>query len=133
MAEGNASPVGEDRNAWLRRWESQNQPLWKALTPEEYEAIAAHVRGQERRSAHFTQAGWTPGGRRENLTPRRKDANRQRLNRKITKVTKTEFQSLIIREVCRDQSTVGSTFPPLPPLSPVKNFSAALDFGVTAS
>jgi hypothetical protein len=34
MAEGNASPVGEDRNAWLRRWERQNQPLWKALTPE---------------------------------------------------------------------------------------------------
>jgi hypothetical protein len=45
MAEGNASPVGEDRNAWLRRWERQNQPLWKALTPEEYEAISAHVRG----------------------------------------------------------------------------------------
>ena len=45
MAEGNASPVGEDRNAWLRPWERQNQPLWKALTPEEYEAIAAHVRG----------------------------------------------------------------------------------------
>ncbi len=45
MAEGNASPVGEDRNAWLRRWERQNQPLWKALTPEEYGAIAAHVRG----------------------------------------------------------------------------------------
>jgi len=28
----NASPDGEDRDAWLRRWERQNQPLWTALT-----------------------------------------------------------------------------------------------------
>jgi SAM-dependent methyltransferase len=40
----NASPDGEDRDAWLRRWERQNQPLWTALTTEEYEAMRAHVR-----------------------------------------------------------------------------------------
>ena len=40
----NASPDGEDRDAWLRRWVRQNQPLWTALTTEEYEAMRAHVR-----------------------------------------------------------------------------------------
>jgi len=29
----NASPDAEDRDAWLLRWERQNQPLWPALTP----------------------------------------------------------------------------------------------------
>ena len=43
----NASPDGEDRDAWLRRWERQNQPLWTALTVEEYEAMAAHVRAND--------------------------------------------------------------------------------------
>jgi len=39
----NASPDGEDRDTWLLRWRRQNQPLWTALTPQEYEAMAAHV------------------------------------------------------------------------------------------
>jgi SAM-dependent methyltransferase len=39
----NASPDGEDRDTWLLRWRRQNQPLWTALTPEEYEAMRAHV------------------------------------------------------------------------------------------
>jgi ubiquinone/menaquinone biosynthesis C-methylase UbiE len=43
----NASPDGEDRDAWLRRWERENQPLWTALTPEEYEAMRAHVRAND--------------------------------------------------------------------------------------
>ena len=38
-----ASPDAEDRDAWLLRWERQNQRLWTALTPEEYEAMTAHV------------------------------------------------------------------------------------------
>ena len=38
-----ASPDGEDREAWLSRWEHQNRPLWTALTPEEFEAMRAHV------------------------------------------------------------------------------------------
>jgi hypothetical protein len=33
----NASPDPEDRETYLLRWERQNQPLWTALTPEEYE------------------------------------------------------------------------------------------------
>jgi hypothetical protein len=37
-----ASPDGEDRTAWLRRHDSQ-KPFWTALTPEEWNAITAHV------------------------------------------------------------------------------------------
>ncbi len=37
----NAGPDGEDRGARLLRWERQNRPLWTALKPEEYEAMAA--------------------------------------------------------------------------------------------
>jgi SAM-dependent methyltransferase len=43
----NASPDAEDRDAWLRRWERQSQPLWPDLTPEEYEAMRAHVRAND--------------------------------------------------------------------------------------
>jgi SAM-dependent methyltransferase len=43
----NASPDREDRDAWLLRWERQNQPLWTALTSEEYEAMRAHVRAND--------------------------------------------------------------------------------------
>jgi SAM-dependent methyltransferase len=43
----NASRDTEDRDAWLLRWERQNQPLWAALTPEEYEAMRAHVRAND--------------------------------------------------------------------------------------
>jgi SAM-dependent methyltransferase len=43
----NASPDAEDRDAYLLRWEHQNQPLWTALTPEEYEAMRAHVRAYD--------------------------------------------------------------------------------------
>jgi SAM-dependent methyltransferase len=41
----NASPDGEDRDTWLLRWRRQNQPLW--TTPEEYEAMAAHVHAND--------------------------------------------------------------------------------------
>jgi SAM-dependent methyltransferase len=37
-----ASPDGEDRDAWLCRWDRQ-KPSWPALTLEEWEAITAHV------------------------------------------------------------------------------------------
>ena len=37
-----ASPDGEDRAAWLRRWDRQ-KPSWTALTLEEWDAITAHV------------------------------------------------------------------------------------------
>lgn len=42
----NAFPDGEDRDTWLLRF-SQNQPLWTALTPEEYEAMAAHAHAND--------------------------------------------------------------------------------------
>jgi hypothetical protein len=38
----NASPEGEDRDAWLRRWDDQ-KPWWTALAPEEWDAGVAHV------------------------------------------------------------------------------------------
>lgn len=37
-----ASPDGEDRATWLRRWDRQ-KPSWTALTLEEWDAITAHV------------------------------------------------------------------------------------------
>jgi ubiquinone/menaquinone biosynthesis C-methylase UbiE len=42
----NASPDGEDRDAWLRRWDDQ-EPWWTALTPEEWDAITAHVHAND--------------------------------------------------------------------------------------
>jgi hypothetical protein len=33
----NASPDGEDRDDWLRRWDDQ-KPWWTALAPEEWDA-----------------------------------------------------------------------------------------------
>jgi cyclopropane fatty-acyl-phospholipid synthase-like methyltransferase len=42
-----ASPDAEDRDAWLRRWDWQNHPLWTALMPAEWEAIRAHVRAND--------------------------------------------------------------------------------------
>jgi len=42
----NASPDGEDRDAWLGRWDRQ-QPSWTALTPEEWDTMAAHVRAAD--------------------------------------------------------------------------------------
>jgi hypothetical protein len=38
----NTSPDGEDRDAWLRRWDRQWQ-FWPMFTPEEWDAITAHV------------------------------------------------------------------------------------------
>ena len=38
----NASPDGEERDAWLRRWDNQ-KPCWTALAPEEWDAGRAHV------------------------------------------------------------------------------------------
>jgi SAM-dependent methyltransferase len=43
----NASPDPEDRETYLLRWERQNQPLWTALTPEEYEEMRDHVRAYD--------------------------------------------------------------------------------------
>jgi SAM-dependent methyltransferase len=37
-----ASPDGEDRDAWLRRWDLQ-EPSWTAFTAEEWDAVTAHV------------------------------------------------------------------------------------------
>jgi hypothetical protein len=37
-----ASPDGEDRDAWLRRWDRQKSS-WTAFTPEEWDAITDHV------------------------------------------------------------------------------------------
>ena len=34
---------GEDRPAWLDRFERVNQPLWSVLTPEEWDQIRHHV------------------------------------------------------------------------------------------
>jgi ubiquinone/menaquinone biosynthesis C-methylase UbiE len=42
-----ASPDDEDRSAWLRRYERLNQPLWTALTPEEWDAVMTHVRAND--------------------------------------------------------------------------------------
>jgi SAM-dependent methyltransferase len=36
------SPDGEDRDSWLRRWDDQ-QPLWTAYLPHEWETMTAHV------------------------------------------------------------------------------------------
>jgi hypothetical protein len=38
----NASPDGEDRDAWLRRWDDQ-EPSWPALATEEWDAMQVHV------------------------------------------------------------------------------------------
>jgi SAM-dependent methyltransferase len=43
----NTSPDDEDRDAWLLRWERQSRPLWTALTPEDYDAMRAHVRAND--------------------------------------------------------------------------------------
>ena len=42
----NASPDGEDRDAWLRRWDRQKQS-WTVFTPEEWDAITAHVHAND--------------------------------------------------------------------------------------
>jgi len=42
----NTSPDGEDRDAWLRRWDSQ-KPSWTALTSEEWDMMTAHVRAAD--------------------------------------------------------------------------------------
>jgi SAM-dependent methyltransferase len=42
----NAGPDGEDRDAWLRRWDRQKQS-WTLFTPEEWDAITAHVHAND--------------------------------------------------------------------------------------
>jgi ubiquinone/menaquinone biosynthesis C-methylase UbiE len=42
-----ASPDGEDRDGWLRRFELTSRPLWTALTPEEWGAMLAHIRAAD--------------------------------------------------------------------------------------
>jgi hypothetical protein len=56
----NASPDGEDRANWLRRWDAQ-EPYWTALTREEWTSLAAHVH-----SADFpeTRSNWRDLGHR---------------------------------------------------------------------
>jgi SAM-dependent methyltransferase len=55
----NASPDGEDRPDWLRRWDLQ-KPHWLAYTPQEWDAVRTHVA-----SFDFpeTDAGWHALGR----------------------------------------------------------------------
>jgi hypothetical protein len=62
----NASPDGEDRDTWLLRWRRQNQPLWTALTPQEYGAMAAHVRANDfpETSSRWHSLGHEAGFRR---------------------------------------------------------------------
>lgn len=50
----NASPDGEDREGWMRRWDLQ-RPLWTAYSDEEFAAMTSHVH-----SADFpeTDASW---------------------------------------------------------------------------
>ncbi len=38
----NTSPNGEERPAWLRRWDDQ-QPSWTAFTKDEWDAVRSHV------------------------------------------------------------------------------------------
>ena len=38
----NPGPDGEDRDAWLRRWDRQKQS-WPMFTPQEWDMISAHV------------------------------------------------------------------------------------------
>jgi SAM-dependent methyltransferase len=42
----NASPDGEDRNDWLRRWDDQ-KPSWPALATEEWNAMKVHVHAND--------------------------------------------------------------------------------------
>jgi SAM-dependent methyltransferase len=42
----NASPDGEARDAWLRRWDRQKQS-WTVFTPEEWDSITAHVHAND--------------------------------------------------------------------------------------
>ncbi|HEV7717489.1 MAG TPA: class I SAM-dependent methyltransferase [Arsenicitalea sp.] len=55
----NASPDGEDRDGWLRRWDLQ-KPLWTAYSPEEWGIMQAHVRGND---FPETSSGWHALGR----------------------------------------------------------------------
>jgi ubiquinone/menaquinone biosynthesis C-methylase UbiE len=50
----NASPDGEDREGWMRRWDLQ-RPLWTAYSDEEFEAITRHV---HRADFPETDASW---------------------------------------------------------------------------
>jgi SAM-dependent methyltransferase len=42
LAYENTSPDGEDRTAWLRRWDLQ-KPFWTAYSEDEWNGMAAHV------------------------------------------------------------------------------------------
>lgn len=37
----------ENRNGWLSRFERTSRPLWAALTPEEWDAMLAHIRAAD--------------------------------------------------------------------------------------
>ncbi|MFN8589819.1 MAG: class I SAM-dependent methyltransferase [Thermomicrobiales bacterium] len=48
------SPDGEEREAWLQRWDDQ-RPLWTAYTAEEWDAITGHVHDADYPE---TASGW---------------------------------------------------------------------------
>jgi SAM-dependent methyltransferase len=62
-----ASPDGEDRAGWLRRWDAQ-RPAWTAYAPADWDAFAAHVH-----AADFpeTASGWQELGREAGFTTAR--------------------------------------------------------------
>ena len=41
-----ASPDGEDRDGWLRRWDQQ-KPVWTAYSEAEWDYVTAHVHGSD--------------------------------------------------------------------------------------
>ncbi len=51
---------GEDRDHWFHRFEAQCGPCWTELTPEEWEAMATHVRNFD---FPETASGWLALGR----------------------------------------------------------------------
>jgi SAM-dependent methyltransferase len=60
----NASPDGETREAWMKRWDAQ-KPLWSAYTEAEWNAVTTHVH-----TADFpeTDSTWRELGREAGFT-----------------------------------------------------------------
>jgi SAM-dependent methyltransferase len=59
LAYENASPDGEDRADWLRRWDGQ-EPYWTAYSDDEWRTMTAHVHGND---VPETSARWHALGR----------------------------------------------------------------------
>jgi hypothetical protein len=49
----NASPDGETRSAWMKRWDRQ-RPTWRAYTASEWNAISEHVHANDFPETHVT-------------------------------------------------------------------------------